>query len=183
MILIKNKEVKNLISEMTLEEFEKCLHFLNNEEKEVIERYFDVLQVLGMTEEEVSAMTIEELTDFVKVFAKEEFQKGDIPQEIEIDGVIYKIHEGEFKILAKDLWQIEKIMKRTGKFCISKSLGVILKRKDVELSWNYNDAHIASKAKSFDTQSVTLFLPLIFKISLELGEKIMLLNEARRETT
>jgi hypothetical protein len=177
MILIQNTEVKSLISELSFREFQDCLTILGDQEKEMIERYLEILTRLGVPDEELNKITIEDLIPFVNVFGKEKFEKTSIPQKITINDIVYKIHDSEnYKISVKDLWQIEKQVKKDENIDLIKAISIIAKQEDVESKWHYNESHLFNKAKIFEAQSVTVFLPLIFHIGIELGEKIMLLN-------
>jgi hypothetical protein len=178
MIVIRNTQIKTTFPELSFREFQDCLNILGDEEKETLEKYLDLLARLGLPPEELSEITIDDLLPFVEVFGKDKLEKTIIPKEIEIDSVIYSIYNSEtYKISIKDLWQIEKQIKKDGKIDLIKAISIIAKQKDIESKWHYNDAHLFNKAKIFEEQSVSIFLPLIFHLSIELGEKILKLHE------
>jgi hypothetical protein len=177
MIQIKEQPVKNLISEMTFKEFHECLTILGDQEKEMIERYMEVLKALGVSEELLNQLTIDDLIPFVQNLGTDKFTDKTIPHEIVCGDKTYTIHNNDkYRISIKDLWQIEKHIKKTGKLDLIKTVAIILKDQNTPAEFVYSEAHIFEKMENIANENVAVFLPLIAHVTVELGEKILLLN-------
>lgn len=181
MIEIKKQPIKNLISEMTVEEFQKCTNIMSDDDKEYVERYMEIMSVLGASDDLITSLDIDTLCDFVKVFAKDMPEENTIPHKIEVEGVVYKIYEGaEYKMPIKDVWQIEKSIKREGRFNFGKALAIICKEEGLSHDQYYTDITLLNKEEIFSRQNITKFLPLIHYVITQLGVKVKILlqNEA-----
>jgi hypothetical protein len=180
MLEIKGEKIKTLISEMTVDEFDFAIEKMGDESEEIIFRYLKVMGKLGASKELLDVLTTDELLEFSRIFGKETLEEKEIPQVFEINGVNYRAHDGDFSLTAKDLWQIEKMAKREGRFNVPKALAICLKREDLDSKWHYNDSHLEVKTEIFKTQPVDIFMPIIVNLTTSLGKKIKLLYETTK---
>ena len=161
MVTIEGVEVPNLISELTVEQFDYFNNIENNKDLDIIEKWITKFTYLGIPEEVFDEYSMEQ---FVEV--KQNFDiKSDIPQEkvlsIEIDGYTYEAKE---VLGVKDLSLIEKAWKHDLKNFASECLAVIFKRSDLTRTEHYAKAHIKHKANMFKKQKAELAIPFVLDV-------------------
>jgi len=175
MIKVGNKEIKNLLSEMTLKEFDECVKAINNVNLNYIERYLNVMEILGV--EDIDDVSAEDLIEFIKTFDKEKFDPTPIPEKITINDVVYVVHKGEWKLSAKDLAELEKRIKMTNSLNMAEAMAIICKKEGADKEENYKDIHLWEKQLIFEKSPFIIFFPLIADIVIKLAEKTKFLYE------
>lgn len=149
MIKVDNYEVKNTMEELTIGEFEKVSHILNDVGLSTIDKYVGILAELGVPEEVLDEMLIQDFKQVVKDFNDVEHKEFETIKEIELNGYIYKAFEDEFKLSVKDLKMIEKRLQEGKGDYMAYTLAVIFKRTDLTKAEHYAPAHIKQKEKLF----------------------------------
>lgn len=142
-------ELRNESHELKLKEFEKIYNILNTEGIGKLEQYTKVFMSLGIPEDVIDEMSIEEFTDVVKNFNAIKTDLHNLIPSIEIDGYTYTAHDGEFKFTTKDLITIEKAARQHIVNFPSFVLAVSFKRQDLSKKEHYEAAHLNHKAKLF----------------------------------
>jgi hypothetical protein len=171
MIKIGSTKIKNLITELSIEEFEKVSSFINNNELETFERWVSVFVYLGADENEINEMEFSEFKDLVQKFNTSK-KKADLKytKEIELEGYTYRSFEDEFKVSVRDLRYIEKMIKKDNANYMAMMMAILFKRTDLSASEHYADAHVKYKAKLFKKQPAHLVVPFATYIGNKLGE-------------
>lgn len=145
MIKIKNFELRTTINEMTIGEFERISNIMSDPDLLQIEKYIEVLEVLGTPEEIINDLDDEDLFRIIKSFGEYEYNNILSSTVVAKDGYTYVAYEGpEFKLKALDMVKIEKAFK-TNKNVFSTIIATIFKRSDLTSKEHYTDAHIKHK--------------------------------------
>lgn len=180
MIDIGKIKVKNKYTEVTLGEFDRIITSFANTEDLLVEKYIEILLILGVTNNEIETLSIDDLNKFIRGFLKSHIKMG-ISQKIEIEGEVFKAYEGEkYDISVKDLWQIEKHVKKNKTLSLLKSCAIIYKSQ-TSITPPYDEEEIERKSQIFGNQPIYEFYGLCAYICLRMGQKITLLNEAANE--
>ena len=157
MINIFGKEIPSKMDELTLEQFQKISAIHNNEEYDTLEKHCKVFEYLGVTEEEMD-VDFDLFLENVKLFNKDNYNKKDTVEEIEIDGYTYK---AEMKLSVKDSRIVEKIVKKDNKEYISDIMALMFKRTDLSNTEHYDPAHLKHKAKLFSKLKADISIPYL----------------------
>jgi hypothetical protein len=142
----KQYSIKNNISELSLGEFSKLNTVLTDETNDNVLRWCNVLELLGLPEEVIDELSINELSTYIQNAFKDNV--GDnINPIIEIDGYTYECKmDGDVpKINVNDLKWIEKMIERGPNHLIA----VIFKRTDLTKKEHFDKSHIELKSKLF----------------------------------
>ena len=167
MIEYKGTQIKNNIEDYTVEDFENVSNKLNDEEKSNVEKYFDVLETLGVPD--LDDMTDDEFFDIIKQFNFS--TKLELQQYIELDGYKYVAHDGEFKLRAKDLALIEKAVDKEPKRYLARLMAIIYKREDLSKVEHYDEAHLKHKEKLFRTAGAKYAYPYLVYVADKINTK------------
>ena len=157
MIKLFGKEIPSKMDELTLEQFQKISAIHNNEEYDTLEKHCKVFEYLGITEEEMD-VDFDLFLANVKEFNKDNYDKKDPVEEIEIDGYTYK---AEMKLSVKDSRIVEKIVKKDNKEYISDIMALMFKRTDLSNTEHYDPAHLKHKAKLFSKLKADISIPYL----------------------
>jgi hypothetical protein len=176
MIEIRNFPIRTQFSEITVGEFDEIIKLINDPKKPALEKYIRIFKLMGGTDDIVDELTFDELIEFIKNLGNDNNQYNPVPEKIEIDGEVYKIHNGEIKIFARDLVPIEAFIKKESIFSASFALSILLKKDTTEKIDHYNKKHIEEKRAKIKSLPVLVFLPLIIYLTESLGQKLNLLN-------
>jgi len=172
MYKVRDYEIKTSINEMTIAEFESISALLKNESLETIERYFEVLEFLGVPEAILDELTDEELFNAIKSFNTQAASK-ELKPSFELGGYTYRAYEDgtEFSLKARDLSYIEKAAK-TQTAWLSYIMAIIFKREDLGKSEHYADAHIKFKAKIFGELNAGEYYPYMLAVTERINQQI-----------
>ena len=188
MIKVGSKQIKNLPSELTIDEFEAMSRVLNNDKLLEIDKYREVFKLQGADADEVDELTFEEFGKLVNAFnAIGEVDKG-LTQSFEIKGFTYKSYKGEtFSLMAKDMAICERVVKQNPDKHLAEIIAVLFKRDDLTKAEHYDTAHINYKAELIREAEIKadVALPFIVIVTHQLGEatKSALLKRADELTT
>ena len=165
MITIEGIEVPNLISELTIEQFDKFNNIENNKDLDIIEKWIEKFVYLGVPEETFDEYSMEQ---FVKL--KQNFDvETEVPKvkvlSIEHDGYTY---EAKQQIGVKDLSLIEKVWKHDLSCFASEAMAILFKRVDLTRTEHYAKAHIKHKAKLFKGMKAELAIPFVLDVQVVL---------------
>lgn len=153
MLNIKIKEnerqIKNRLVELTIEDFEKlCKTIL--EEEDIIDKYLNVLSILGMVEEDLDLITPEEFLTIIKQIKIFEENIIDFKKELIIDGKTYTAYTGDKFILSvRDLAKIEKQVKNKDYKFMGEILAILYKDLTLSKEQQYNKDYITARAELF----------------------------------
>lgn len=171
MIKLGDKEIPNVINELTIEQFEKVSEFTNNQELDAFEKWVSVFTYLGADEDEVNEMDFSEFKDKVKEFNTVTYKASTKKKRtIEIEGFKYVSYDKKFKLSVRDIKHIEKIIKKDPTRYVSKMLAVIFKREDLNIQEHYSDAHIKHKANLFKSLNAEIALPFMAYVADKLKD-------------
>jgi len=169
MIKILDKEIPNLITEMTVEQFEKVTELGSAPDLDPIERHLKIFEYLGIHEAYFDDMEVEQFIEIIKEF--NDHPKLDYPiiDTIEHEGYTYK---AQLKMTVKDTKLIEKYSISKEKGYLANILAVFFKREDLSPVEHYADAHLKLKAKWLSKRSADLVIPYITFISEKFSKQI-----------
>jgi len=173
MIELFGKEIPSKMDELTLEQFQKISAIHNNEEYDTLEKHCKVFEYLGITEDEMD-VDFDLFLENVKLFNKDNYDKKDPVEEIEIDGYTYK---AEMKLSVKDSRIVEKIVKKDNKEYISDIMALMFKRTDLSNTEHYDPAHLKHKAKLFSKLKADISIPYLTFVTYKIT------NHAESQTT
>lgn len=160
MVTVEGYEIPNLVSELTVEQFDKLNNIENNKDLDIVEKWLYKFVYLGIPEEVFDDMELTKMKEYVDLWDVPPVV-GDKQLTIEIDGYTYEAKES---IGVKDLSLIEKAWKKNVSNFSSESLAVLFKRTDLSRTEHYAPAHIKQKLKLFSQQKAELALPYVVDI-------------------
>jgi hypothetical protein len=170
----KEYELRNTISEITIEEFECIMLILSKENENIFTKWMEIVSIIGLDQDVIDNIDVD---SFLELTTQFEFNKidGEIQKEIEIDGVIYSCYSGDtFKLKMKDLKKIEDIIKKNV-YYFSTLCAFLYTRKDFSETENLEKEHILYKKEFFKNQKVELLIPILNVINESLIKKVNLL--------
>jgi hypothetical protein len=179
MITFQGHNFITQVEDMNVAQFSKSTAIFNEENKTNIEKYLDVMEALGASEEVIDNLTNDELFEIIKDFSRETtvFDKDYVlPRTIEINEKIYESYpEGaEFKIKARDLALIEKAVAKKEDF-YQTLLAILFKDSQ-------NKQSVGDKKKLFSTLPAKPYLGYLTEVSTLLTQKIANVFKATQET-
>jgi hypothetical protein len=166
MIKIREWEIPNQITELTIKQFQTVSQIQNDQGYSFVEKQTKIFEYLGVPDiwDEVS---VKELKGYIDEFNEVPKVEFEYTKEIEIDGYTYRSYEGEdFELTAKDLSIIEKKIKPS-ESDVSYLMAVIFKRTDLSKNEHYTEAHLKQKAKLFEDQPAEMCIKFLSKIGEE----------------
>jgi hypothetical protein len=175
MIKIRGKEVKNRFEEMNVCEFERVSVTISDENIDYIDSYLSVLSTLGLTDDELNSVTIDDLKEFVKSFDMKIIDDVLIDK-FELNGYTYTAYTDEFVMKAKDLGLIEKRAVKTPHMFFAYAIAVLFKRDDLSNTEHYDDGHLKYKESLIGSMSVVQFLPYISLVLKKEIDKLIIIN-------
>ncbi len=179
MITIGNYEMKNNISEFTIDEFSKITNILNDNKLDYIDKYMNVFTTLGVSDEILDDLSTDDFIEYIKGFNNDIKMENILLKEFELNGYTYVAYEDdEFKLKIKDMALIENAVKTNEKDYISKIIAIIFKRSDLSKTEHYDKSHIEFKSKLFRELKLVDFYPYIVYIQDKILNKMkILINE------
>ena len=172
MIKIKKHEVKNTVEELTVEQFEEISAIQNDESLNYIDKQIKVFTTLGVPQDVIDDMEIDEFKKTVKKFNNVKPKEYPFLAEVEIEGFVYKAYDKKFKLPIKDLKHIENKIKSSPKKYIAFMLAVIFKREDLTKTEHYDQAHLKQKEKLFSKLPAAICIPYINYIGKEFSDAV-----------
>lgn len=164
MINIRGINLKNSVTELTIQEYEKITIALNKDVDDV-EKYLDVIVICGMVDEEIlTKITFSELFEFIKSLANEDegVLKGTLINEIEVANRVYRCDVNTIDdILAQDTSLLIKAMKKNNVKYILEMMAILFKDVELTRKEHYAPAHIKHKMAMFADLPAYYALPYI----------------------
>jgi hypothetical protein len=178
MIKIGDYEMKNSLREWTVNEYEKIIKIINNEEYDFIDKYIKVMEFLGVPDYILENMTDEDFFNIVKNILDNNIEK-EYKRCIEIDGYIYSAYKEneKYKLTVRDMSYIEKVLKSDVNDMLSRIMAIIYKRDDLSNKEHYDESHLEYKAKLFKNVSADIVIPYLLLIEEKIVSKLIYLNE------
>jgi len=165
MINLFGKEIPSKMDELTLEQFQKISAIHNSDKYDTLEKHCKVFEYLGITEDEMD-VDFDLFLANVKEFNKDNYDKKDPVEEIEIDGYTYR---AEMKLSVKDSRIVEKIVKKDNKEYISDIMALMFKRTDLSNTEHYDPAHLKHKAKLFSKLKADISIPYLTFVTYKIS--------------
>jgi hypothetical protein len=162
MITVNETQIPNLVSEMTLKQYEWVSAMLNNKNLDAIEKHIKVFTFFGVSEEYLNDLSFDEFKNLIKLFSESKPANLDFQKEFELNGYTYRAFDDEFKLKVKDMKQIEVAFKQEKYLCTL--MAIIFKRTDLTDKEHYDKAHIKQKAKLFGDLKAEFSIPYLVKI-------------------
>jgi hypothetical protein len=176
-------ELRNKEDEVTLNELSAIAHILENNERDFTDKWLEVLSILGSKDlvEKINSKKFIEAIQLVQITNVQ----NKIASEIEINGRTYIIdldENGEIDLSAKDLVQIEKMVRKGGVWGV-KAFALVYKDVDLTSNEHYVEAHLKHKALLFgENVMANIGAPVIFQLSKIILEHIQKLVNANTES-
>ena len=156
-----NYQMRNLPTELTINEFEYISEIMNNTELDYIDKFFQIFEFVGLPIDLIEELDGAKFIQLTKEFTDYQMDVEFI-KEIEIDGYTYIAFEGdEFSPKVKDLKYVEKFIKRNPNKYVANVMAVLFKRSDLTKVEHYDEAHIKHKANLFKDLNYSTALPYI----------------------
>jgi hypothetical protein len=168
MIKILDKEIPNLITELTVEQFEQITDLGSDSNLDPIEKHLKIFEYLGIPEKDFNDMEVEDFIKIVQEFNSHPHLEYPTIDTLEHEGYTYK---AEMKMTVRDTKLIEKYSLAKEKGYVSKILAVFFKREDLGPVEHYTDAHLKHKAKFLAKQPAGLAIPYITFISEKIKQQ------------
>lgn len=174
MILINDIKVPNLITEMTIGQYEILTALLNNKNLDQVSKYIKIFESFGVTSTYLNTLNLDEFGQLIKDFNVDSEVPKELVRVIELNGFTYEAYpDGEtFDIKVKDMRHVGKCFKMD-KY-IASFMALIFKRTDLTDIEHYSGctenkfgSHIIQKTKLFRQLPASLCVPYI----VYLGEK------------
>ena len=166
-------QMKNKLSEITIEELEYIMFTLSRTDKNIFTKWMDIMIVLHLNPIVVDNM---ELDSFLKLSLAVELNTdlSELTKEIEIDGVIYSLYQGEkFSLKMKELKAIESLIEGSEfYFC---KLCAALYKCDSKYIVGTPKEHNDMKIEFFKNQPASIVVPILNIVNQTLIKKINLI--------
>ena len=157
-------EVRNKLTEISIEEFEYINFILQKEDGlDLCYKYLDIFEMLGVSEKVIDNI---DLDTFAEVVSKLEFHNLDfeLKKEIEIDGIIYKLYDGEkFNPKMKELKESEDIV-FDNPLHFAELLAYFYKISDKKLIVGNSKEHNDYKVEFFKKCKADILIPILVKL-------------------
>jgi hypothetical protein len=156
--------LRNKSKEVTLNEFAKISHILSDDEKDVTDRWLEVLTILS-SKELVNQLTLNQFTSAIQSCNLMDV-KGKVTKRIEVAGRSYEcdVVKGQIQLNARDLSAIEKLAK-AGESFGAKVFALVYKDTQLTNEEHYTPAHIQHKSKLFgDIVMADVAAPAIIQV-------------------
>ena len=179
MIKVKGHNLPNKASEMSLKLYEKLSEVLESKVKDngenkkefkyesVIDKYLDVLELIGLPKEVCNNLTQEEFVKAVTDFNKPTKVNYKMINSFEINGKIYTAFKGKkFSLNVKDGALIEKYARQNPTRYVAEMLAVIFKDESLTDAEHRENAHIKHKANIFRTElTASVAVPYLMEVA------------------
>jgi len=154
--------IKNLTSELLIGEFEYVTSIINNQEKNHIEKWSEVFVYLGVPQDVLDNFDTFDFIEMIKEFNLFEVKSTEFFKDIILDGIVYTSFDDTFKLTVKEMTLIENYVKKDNNKYLGEILAVIYKRKDIDKSMNFDNAHLKFKAELIRKQVISdVAIPII----------------------
>lgn len=175
---IRNYNFRVKINELTIGEFEDCYSIINDVELLPIEKYIDVISYLikadGGDISIIDDLTDDDLFKIIKGFNHNKSKKS-FKKELFIDGNKYTSYEDNFKMKARDLAAIERVLQNEKNF-YSNIIAILFKNGDEN---HYDKEEIKKRADKIRNLNASDYFEYVIIIS----EKIKIKMESLYGTT
>lgn len=168
----KEYQFRNEGSEVTLNELAKIMELMQDKKQLFFEKWLSVVEWLG-SKELANIIDSDNLTKVIENFNVISI-KGDIKEELVINNRIYKcnIVEGELKLTARQLAQIESSAKKT-KDWVGLMFAIIYLDTDLSATEHNDKSHLEHKANLFkENIKADVAAPVIMQINKKLVESL-----------
>jgi len=176
----KEECLKNLFSEITIEEFEKTAAL--NEGTQFYAYYLDAFEILGFSKELCDSIDTDNLIEIIKDFKKIVKQPKKLKHEFKLDGHTYEAFDAKSSVNARDFADVQKLMYQfavnNDYKWVSEAMAIIFKRTDLSATEHKDKSHREEKANLFKIHmTMDYALPYVDKLSAEYIKNIKLFNE------
>lgn len=174
MINIRNNEIRNKVSELTITDFISMSKWMNDTSISELDRYINIIMICGMPESEIYQLTLRDLQTFTKSLNLEEDIKK--PPTIKIDKRVYRAFnvDDEFEFLAKDIAYIQNAIEKKSNSMewILDAISILYKDENLTFREHYDDNHIKYKRDLFKDISAEYGVSWMIEIVNNIIEKV-----------
>lgn len=179
MIKLQNYTIPTDLSEITLNQWLKISHIIQEDHNNWIQKYFQILEILNIPDSVLDLITDSELFQWVVQFNKNDATSLAIRKSITIDDEVFFGYNGEtFELKARDILYIETEIANESD--LSRIVAIIFKSNNPEIKSHYSNEEISRKAALFVDQPASFFIPylvystdgLINKLNIANGKSI-----------
>lgn len=182
----KNYEVRNLGSEVTLNELARISAILDNgsedEGVDFADKWLRVIEIVSSSDF-VDVMHIEHMEQIIKDFAVVGI-KNKIQPTFEVNNRVYTLAmDGEeMRVSGRDMVAIEAMARKGGAWA-TKAIALLYKDEQLTPKEHYTPAHIKHKADLFgNAMTAEIAAPVIFQLSKKIVQYIDRLIDAQNKS-
>lgn len=161
-------EIKTHISEMTVGELEKALEILNSPNRLMIEKYLDIIEFLGASQDTLDLLTDDQLFEIINDFnsSRSGHESKPLPRTFTDNGITYEAFpvDGEFTLRAKQLAMLEKVLTLPSGW-YSGILAVLFKRPEHSMKEHFEEVNVKKRIKLFQKEPADLYFGYVVKVS------------------
>lgn len=176
MIILQKFSIPTKLSEITLGQWLKISHIIQDGNNNWIQKYFQILEILEVPDSVLDLITDAELFEWVAIFNKNDAASIATRKSITIDGEVFIGYEGdEFKLKARDVLHMEAEISEDAD--LSRIVAIMLKSTNPEIKSHYSNEEITRKAKLFNNSIASFFIPYLMYATTGLINKINIAND------
>ena len=171
-------QFKNKLNEFTIGEFEKICEIMN-QQGSTIEKWFNVFELLGIEEDILNNIDIEDFIKLIKDFnLNAKIFKGDIKKEIILNDIKYIAYEDKFRLTVKETALIESYIQKNDNRYLGELIAIVYKNPELQKDLHFNKAHIHYKAELIRKEiTADIAIPLINFLSKQLIKNVELIEK------
>jgi hypothetical protein len=168
MYIINGDNIKTQLHEMTVADLEQALEILNKQDLLPIEKYIDVIELLGASQATLDQMSNDTLFEIIQDFNRARSGEGitALPRTFTDNGILYEAYpEGEeFTIRVKQLAMIERVLSMPGGW-YSGILAVLFKRPEHSIREHFEEVNVKNRIKLFRQQPADVFFGYVIRVN------------------
>jgi len=170
-------ELRNEVFEWTIGEFESMSAILNNKDKDHLEKWIEVFELLKIPTEVIDNMDAFDFMEIIKEFNMFGVQNNEIVKTIHLKGEQYHAYDEKFRITVKEMKLIESLVNKNPDRYLGDIMAVIYKRPDIDPELHKDKAHIHFKAELIRKEaSADMAIPILTFLSKKLIKDESVLN-------
>jgi hypothetical protein len=170
--------IKNKLTEFTIGEFEKICELMNSSGS-TIERWFNVFELLGIEEDILNNIDIEDFIKIIKDFnLNAKIFKGNVKKEIILNNIKYYAYEDKFRLTVKETALIESYIQKNDNRYLGELVAIVYKNPELQKELHFEKAHIHFKAELIRKNiTADIAIPLINFLSKRLIKDVELIQK------
>lgn len=175
MIKLHNYTIPTDLSEITLSQWLKISHIIQEDHNNWIQKYFQILEILNVPDTVLDLITDSELFQWIIEFNKNDAKALAIRKSITIEDEVFFAYQGDnFELKARDILYIETEITQDAD--LSRIVAIIFKSNNPEIKSHYSNEEISRKAALFIDQPASFFIPYLVYATDGLINKLNIAN-------